>query len=417
MRDVVITSSILILAILLIRHLAKGKIHPLLQYSLWLLVVLKLLMPIPLWSSQLSVLNLFPGSLESNTLIGTESFAQDKMGITDKQNIPETMLNDAGDMSDQELFSGKSESDLLSGISDKDSSSDNVGITLLDGTASAWNSMKSNHYLSVFLTFIWLIGMAATGSYMIFFQIKWQRYLHINRKPLNVSQSKIASALEIPLSVYIVNGLPSPCLCGRSIYLTKDMAGDEKQLEHILIHEYCHYRQLDSLWVIVRCVLTVIYWFNPLVWAAAYVSKQDSEFACDAAVISMLGEDERIPYGKTLINLISGNSFGRSKIGAASMMGDGDKNIRDRIFKIAGKPKYVAASAAVVILIAVVLIAVTFSGEYRENASGQETNDATDIINTENVENIENFVNTEDTDTKVISEQLDEVVQQAVNEQ
>ena len=67
MREMVITSSILILAILLIRHLAKGRIHPLLQYSLWLLVVFKLLIPIPLWSSQLSVLNLFPGSFENNT--------------------------------------------------------------------------------------------------------------------------------------------------------------------------------------------------------------------------------------------------------------------------------------------------------------------------------------------------------------
>lgn len=417
MRDVIITSSILILAILLIRHLVKGRIHPLLQYSLWLLVVFKLLIPMPLWSSQLSILNLFPDSMENNTLIGTEPLAQDKMGITDKQNIPETMPHDAEVMSDQELFSGKSESDSLSAISDKDSSSDMAGITSLNGMVSAWDSMKSNPYLSAFLTFIWFIGIIVTSGHMIFYQIKWQRYLRNNRKPLSSSQSEMVNALGIPLSAYIVNGLPSPCLCGRSIYLTEEMAEDEKQLEHILVHEYCHYRQLDSLWVIVRCVLTVIYWFNPLVWAAAYLSKKDSEFACDMAVIRMLGEDERIPYGKTIINLSSGNYFGRTKMGAVSMMSDGDKGIRERIFKIARKPKYVAAAAAVVIMIAAALIAVTFSGEYRENVSGQETDDATDIISAENEENIENFVNTEDDDMKDKSEQLDEAVQQAVNEQ
>ncbi|MDE6749061.1 MAG: peptidoglycan DD-metalloendopeptidase family protein [Lachnospiraceae bacterium] len=386
MRDVIITSSILILAILLIRHLAKGRIHPLLQYSLWLLVVFKLLIPIPLWSSQLSVLNLFPGSMENNTSIGTEPFEQDKMGITDNQDMQETMLHDAGDMSDQELFSGKSESGPLSGMSDTDSLSGMADTTLFAG-------LISNPYLHAFLIFIWLIGIIVTGGHMIFYQIKWQHYLHNNRKPLGASQSEIVSVLGIPLSVYFVNGLPSPCLCGRSIYLTEEMAEDEKQFEHILVHEYCHYRQLDSLWVIVRCVLTVIYWFNPLVWAAAYLSKKDSEFACDMAVIRMLGEDERIPYGKTLINIISGNSFGRS-IGAVSMMSDGEKGIRERIFKIARKPKYVAAAAAAIIFIATALIAVTFSGEYRENASDQETDDATDII----------------------SEQLDEAVQQAVNE-
>lgn len=415
MREMVITSSILILAILLIRHLAKGRIHPLLQYSLWLLVVFKLLIPIPLWSSQLSVLNLFPGSFENNTLIETEPFAQDKMDITDNQNMPEDISQAAGTMSDQEMFSGKPDPDSLSGMSDTDSLSGMEVITSYGGMASVWDNMISNPYLHVFLTFTWIIGIIVMGGYMIYYQIKWQRFLHNNRKPLSASQSEIVSALGIPLSVYIVNGLPSPCLCGRSIYMTEDMAEDEKQLEHILVHEYCHYRQFDSLWVIVRCVLTVVYWFNPLVWAAAYLSKKDSEFACDVAVIRMLGEDERIPYGKTLINLISGNSFDRS-IGAVSMMSDDEKGIRERIFKIARKPKYAAAAAATIILIAAALIAVTFSGEYRENASGQETDDATDVINAENEENIVDLINTEADDMQVKSERLDEAVQRAEEE-
>lgn len=398
MRDMIITSSILILAILLIRHLAKGRIHPLLQYSLWLLVVLKLLMPIPLWNSPVSVLNLFSDSLnKENMSYESESFEQNQISSQGVQNMNEQIIYDAGVIAD---------SDLLPNMADAAS---------LDSILSIVADAKSGLSLSAFLTFIWLIGIAATGSCMIFYQIKWQRYLHINRKTLNTSQSETVSALDISLSVYIVNGLPSPCLCGRSIYLTEEMAKDKKQLEHILVHEYCHYRQLDSLWVIVRCVLTVIYWFNPLVWAAAYVSKQDSEFACDAAVIRMIGEDERIPYGKTLINLISGNSFGRSKIGAASMMSDGDKSIRERIFKIAGKPKYIAAAAAVVILIAVTLIAVTFSGEYKENASGQKMDDAADIISAENEENKEESVNTENGDMQAASVQLDESMQQAVN--
>lgn len=345
MRDMIITSSILILAIIAVRHLAKGRIHPLLQYSLWLLVVFKLLIPIPLWSSRVSVLNLFPDGLEKeNMSVETESFTQDKMSISDIRNI-QSMQNHV-----------EHNADVLTGASSAAS---------FDGTAS-------KPYLPAFLTFIWLAGMTAVGGYMIFYRIKLQRYLRINRKPLSASCNEIMNIPGIPLSAYIVNGLPSPCLSGRSIYLTADMAEDKKQLEHILAHEYCHYRHLDSLWVIVRCVLTVIYWFNPLVWAAAYISKQDSEFACDAAVISMLGEDERIAYGKTLIDLISGDSLDISRIGIASMMSGGEKGMRERIFKIAGKPKYIAAAAGIVILIAAALTAVTFSGTWKENDAGQE---------------------------------------------
>ena len=60
MRDLLISSSVLILSILLIRHLVKEKISPLLQYMLWLPIVLRLMLPCPLWDSSVSVMNLFP---------------------------------------------------------------------------------------------------------------------------------------------------------------------------------------------------------------------------------------------------------------------------------------------------------------------------------------------------------------------
>ncbi len=136
---------------------------------------------------------------------------------------------------------------------------------------------------------------------------------------------------------------------------------------HILAHEYCHYKQLDSLWVIVRCVLTVIYWFNPLVWTAAYISKLDSELACDAAAIRMLGEKERLAYGKTLIKLVSGDMHFYDRIGIASTMSGGEKSIKERIGIIAKKPKYLVTAAAAVVIMAAVLIAFTFSGAGHEN--------------------------------------------------
>ena len=155
-------------------------------------------------------------------------------------------------------------------------------------------------------------------------------------------------------------------MCGRRIYLTKEMASDERRLEHILMHEYCHYRHLDSVWVIVRCVLTAVYWFHPLVWAAAYLSKQDSELACDEAALRLLGETERIAYGKTLLALIAEEPYGKNRIGIASTMSGGEKGIRERIFRIAKKRTYLAVLTGLVIVVAAVLVAVTFSGK-REN--------------------------------------------------
>ena len=58
-----ITSSFLIGVVLLIRYLAKGRLNPMLQYALWIPVVLRLIIPVPLWSSQFSVLNRKAGHL------------------------------------------------------------------------------------------------------------------------------------------------------------------------------------------------------------------------------------------------------------------------------------------------------------------------------------------------------------------
>ena len=53
-----ITSSVLILVVLVLRRLLRGKISLRLQYGLWALVLLRLLLPISFGATAVSVLNL-----------------------------------------------------------------------------------------------------------------------------------------------------------------------------------------------------------------------------------------------------------------------------------------------------------------------------------------------------------------------
>lgn len=347
MRDVIITSSVLILAILLIRQLTKGKINPLLQYMLWLLVVLRLVFPFPLWNSSVSIMNLFPqtGSFEDSLKIPTE--IDQSMG----QSQLEVLQGQAGQLQGQaDMTQGQmSQSNMTQ--DKKESSQSQIK------PSPGQLEVSFVQFIKPCLPVVWIAGVLVVGRYMLFYQIKWKRYLRKNRKQL-----KDINKYHDTLWVYTVEGLPSPCLSGRNIYLTEEMAADEKQLAHILAHEYCHYRHLDSLWVLVRCVLAAVYWFHPLVWVAAYVSKQDSEFACDEAAIRLLGEEERFAYGRTLVRLITDGSFDRSRMGIASTMSGGEKGIRERICLIARKPKQLFIVAGAVVLVAISLIVFTFSG-------------------------------------------------------
>ena len=62
MTEVLVSSTVLILALAALRWLLRGKIDPRLQYALWLLAALRLLLPVPLVSSPVSVMTAAPRS-------------------------------------------------------------------------------------------------------------------------------------------------------------------------------------------------------------------------------------------------------------------------------------------------------------------------------------------------------------------
>ena len=59
MTETVFSSSMLTIAVILLRRLFRGRISRRLQYALWLPVVARLLLPFPLMSSPVSAANTF----------------------------------------------------------------------------------------------------------------------------------------------------------------------------------------------------------------------------------------------------------------------------------------------------------------------------------------------------------------------
>jgi beta-lactamase regulating signal transducer with metallopeptidase domain len=55
----------------------------------------------------------------------------------------------------------------------------------------------------------------------------------------------------------------------------------------VLGHEFAHIRRCDWLMHMASALLRAVYWFNPLVWIAHRRLRQESEQACDDAVLSL----------------------------------------------------------------------------------------------------------------------------------
>src|SRR5699024_599248 len=78
--ELLITSSLLILAVLAARALLAGRISRRMQYALWGLVLLRLLLPVSLPQSRASVLNAFPNTAQVS-LTRPEEFSGETLPV------------------------------------------------------------------------------------------------------------------------------------------------------------------------------------------------------------------------------------------------------------------------------------------------------------------------------------------------
>jgi len=71
----------------------------------------------------------------------------------------------------------------------------------------------------------------------------------------------------------------------------------------VLLHELSHIRRGDTAACFLAAVLSILHWFNPLVWLAFALMRRDIEVLCEDSVIEALGEHERPGYAATLLAL------------------------------------------------------------------------------------------------------------------
>ncbi len=78
-----------------------------------------------------------------------------------------------------------------------------------------------------------------------------------------------------------------------------------EQMRLVLLHEREHVNCHDP-WLqgIMTTALAFNFW-NPILWAAYYLTRRDMELACDRRVLRRLKEEERREYARTLVELAS----------------------------------------------------------------------------------------------------------------
>lgn len=343
MTQILISSSILILVLALLRKVLRGKVSFRLQYALWLLVALRLLLPFQIGHSAYSVT-----SLSSPQTQAAQSFLE--RPLTTKPAPQNTAP-----------LQKPQTSPVASSSTDRPVAQPMPQETAEDMT------------IGEVLRLVWLggAGCMAIWFFAVNFTFRRKAWKNAEGFPLK----------EFPLPVYLTVNIPSACLVGLifpRVYLTPEAVQNGRTMRHVLIHEWMHYRHGDHFWALVRAACLCIYWFDPLVWWAASLSRRDGELACDEGVLRRLGEEERIPYGKTLVSMVAEAGRADKLLQTATTMKATKKQMKERIQMIANQPKKLIAALICLLLLVSVTVGCTFTGAETEtpklpSASTQES--------------------------------------------
>ena len=333
MTEWIITSSLLILIVLLVRRLFRGRLSLRLQYALWLVVLVRLLIPGTVAQTGLSVLNYLPRT-EVEVSQGTVTAPAPEDGGGSGQAQPAQPAQAAEPV--QPVTPAEPEG---------------------QGTAGQSAPAPEPFPWRTVLTAVWLVGAAAVAAALVISNLRF--YLRLRR----VRRAHPIPGLAVP--VYVARGLPSPCLYGfpsPAVYLTPAAAGDPAVLGHVLAHELTHRRHGDHIWAVLRGAALALHWYNPLVWLSAALSKRDGELACDEGALRHADGPTRAAYGRALIRLVTTKPALTDLLCCATTMTAGKSGLKERITMIARRPRTLLTAFAAAAFLIGLAVGCTFTG-------------------------------------------------------
>lgn len=337
---IMIQTAVLVTAILAVRKLLGEKLHVYIRYGLWLLVALRLVIPVNFIDSPFSLFRVL------DTVAGGYGAASSDAGILDGPSgagktisaTSQDLASGGGtDAAEQEYKSG--ENYRLGMSEDPVQPTVHTQEDQMTVRAGRGGSMSTGHAVQAFFQVIWIVGSLAVGGTFLAAHLRFCRRLYRARRLCkerqkgNDGNGRGTAGFRRTPEVYRVEKLEAPCLAGvlhPAVYIGADIQNGTDKFRYVVMHERVHWLHGDHIWALLRAALVTVYWFHPFVWIAAVSSARDCELACDHGTIRLLGEEERLSYGEMLLEL-SRTDRGKRGYSFGTMLRPGRSEMKERI--------------------------------------------------------------------------------------
>ncbi len=298
-----VSGGLLILALLLGKRFLKNKISRQWQYYIWLVVVLRLLLP---FGPEVNLMGKAYQAIDQAISQAAPLPQQPPQTISGGNLIPVVgaeQHNPADDAVAARPFQ-------------------DIGTTLV------------NH--------VWLIWLVAALGLLIRKITIYQgfvRYIKAGLTPVSgmeqldelsivAEQSGIKKPIELcvnPLvSSPLLIGFFHPCIVLPSADIPK------KDFRYIVLHELTHYKRQDMFYKWLVQITVCLHWFNPLVHLMNWEITKACEFSCDEAVLVKMGSNSAQDYGKTLLDAMAAVGRYKENFGTVTLSGN-KKLLKERI--------------------------------------------------------------------------------------
>lgn len=341
-----LSGAVLIGVLLSVVRLLKGRLGRQWQYYIWLIVVLRLLLPFGPETSLLGRAYQIADRMMTQAIEGTQ-----ETGLSGQDSVRDTAQSvgqnagtgtDRGDgqYTQQSGGQGAAREELdIAGEKAEESATETVAAVGLPQAAAEADHgdmrLKRGHILPEAAAFagkyLWVIWLAVAFGMLIRKISMYQGYMKyvkagaaevcdialLDRLAATADQLGVSRTVELCVNPLVASpmlvGYFHPCV----VLPRADVP--EKEFCWIAMHELMHYKRRDILYKWLVQVTVCLHWFNPLVhWMSREIDRA-CEFACDEAVVGKMGYDHAADYGETLLNAMAAGGIYREPFATVTM--------------------------------------------------------------------------------------------------
>ncbi|MDA2243663.1 M56 family metallopeptidase [Bacillus cereus] len=352
-------ASILVGFILCIKVLFRNKLTPRWQYMLWIVLMIRLLLP---WSpdSSYSIYSLLSYSSSVSEVI--------------PKNMPATE-NIVNIESDRKVEL-ESNSKMVTKTSEPE--------------VKVSSEKQTTFSLYQLALYVWLAGVIVLA--VITFLTNRRLYSYIKKQP-DITDEQVATVfnrckqsmkMKKAVSLRLAGKIASPTVFSffrPKVLLSKKHMKvlNKQQLQYVFYHELAHIKRNDVAvnWIMYSLIL--LNWFNPILWYAYFCMREDQELACDAYALTFIDKEEQIAYGHTIITLLQHYSY---QVPSLANLSRNKRTLKRRIVMIKKfqKKSYRLSLLGIIAIVAIASLSLfnarTTEGKEKQEDKVEQSKDA-----------------------------------------